>query len=107
MVGWSTDSVYSHLAWCNTSRKQVLLCHDRAQRNVCHYIHDDACCTPSAHHLLQGGLGGVRFPMVADITKQISKDYDILIEEGENAGVALRCGARTHLASHAPISLGM
>ena len=43
------------------------------------------------HHLLQGGLGGVRFPMVADITKQISKDYDILIEEGENAGVALRC----------------
>ncbi len=23
VVGWSTDSVYSHLAWCNTSRKQV------------------------------------------------------------------------------------
>ena len=29
--------------------------------------------------------------MVADITKQISRDYDILIEDGENAGVALRC----------------
>ncbi len=42
--------------------------------------------------------------MVADITKQISKDYDILIEEGENAGVALRCGARTRLASHAPFT---
>ena len=26
----------------------------------------------------------------ADITKSISKDYDVLIEEGENAGVALR-----------------
>ena len=23
VVGWSTDSVYSHLAWSNTPRKQV------------------------------------------------------------------------------------
>ena len=57
----------------------------------------------AAHHPLQGGLGGVRFPMVADITKQISKDYDILIEEGENAGVALRCGASLPPASHGPL----
>jgi alkyl hydroperoxide reductase subunit AhpC len=26
----------------------------------------------------------------ADLTKSISKDYEVLIEEGENAGVALR-----------------
>ena len=35
----------------------------------------------------QGGLGPVEFPMVADITKQIARDYDVLIEED---GVALR-----------------
>ncbi|AXX91164.1 alkyl hydroperoxide reductase protein, peroxidase component [Malaciobacter molluscorum LMG 25693] len=34
----------------------------------------------------QGGIGRVRFPLVADITKQISKDFDVLFEES----VALR-----------------
>ena len=34
----------------------------------------------------QGGIGRVKFPMVADITKQIAKDYDVLFNES----VALR-----------------
>ena len=34
-----------------------------------------------------GGLGPVNFPMVADMTKQIARDYDVLIEQD---GVALR-----------------
>tara|TARA_R110002110_G_scaffold75009_5_gene198381 strand:- start:2129 stop:2734 length:606 start_codon:yes stop_codon:yes gene_type:complete len=34
-----------------------------------------------------GGLGPVNFPMVADMTKQIARDYDVLIEQN---GVALR-----------------
>ena len=34
-----------------------------------------------------GGLGPVKFPMVADMTKQIARDYDVLIEDD---GVALR-----------------
>ena len=34
----------------------------------------------------QGGIGQVRFPLVADITKQISRDFDVLFKEG----VALR-----------------
>lgn len=34
-----------------------------------------------------GGLGPVKFPMVADIRKSIARDYDVLIED---AGVALR-----------------
>ena len=38
----------------------------------------------------KGGLGGGNYPLVADITKAISKDYGVLIEEGEDAGVALR-----------------
>ena len=38
----------------------------------------------------QGGLGGLKYPLVADLTKSISKDYGVLIEDGENAGIALR-----------------
>lgn len=29
----------------------------------------------------KGGLGHVSFPMVADLTKQISRDYDVLMDE--------------------------
>lgn len=34
----------------------------------------------------KGGIGNVQFPMVADITKNIARDYDVLIDES----VALR-----------------
>jgi len=34
-----------------------------------------------------GGIGNVQFPMVADFSKQISRDYGVLLED---AGVALR-----------------
>jgi peroxiredoxin (alkyl hydroperoxide reductase subunit C) len=34
----------------------------------------------------EGGIGRVTFPLVADLTKQISKDYDVLLD----GGVALR-----------------
>jgi peroxiredoxin (alkyl hydroperoxide reductase subunit C) len=37
--------------------------------------------------LEKGGLGGVKFPLLADLTKNISRDYGVLIE---GAGVALR-----------------
>lgn len=35
----------------------------------------------------QGGLGGLSYPLASDITKQVSRDYGILIEE---EGIALR-----------------
>ena len=38
----------------------------------------------------KGGLGGCSYPLVADITKAISKDYGVLIEDGEDAGLSLR-----------------
>ena len=38
----------------------------------------------------KGGLGGLSYPLIADLTKSISADYGVLIEEGDNAGVALR-----------------
>ncbi len=39
--------------------------------------------TPVDH----GGIGAIRYPLVADITKQISRNYGVLLED---AGVALR-----------------
>ena len=38
----------------------------------------------------KGGLGGLKYPLLADITKSIAKDYEVLIEEGDDAGIALR-----------------
>lgn len=38
----------------------------------------------------QGGLGNVKYTLVADITKSIARDYGVLIEEGGDAGLALR-----------------
>ena len=35
----------------------------------------------------KGGLGGVAYPLLADLTKSISRDYGVLLED---AGVALR-----------------
>ncbi len=52
VISVSTDSVYSHKAWCE-----------------------------------QGGLGKLNFPMVADLTKKISHDYGVLLED---KGIALR-----------------
>ncbi len=56
VVGVSTDSEYSHLAWINTPRKN-------------------------------GGLGGLNYPLLSDFNKNISRDYNVLIEKD---GVALR-----------------
>lgn len=35
----------------------------------------------------QGGLGGLRYPLLADFNKTIARDYGVLID---NAGIALR-----------------
>ncbi len=47
-----------------------------------HYCHLAWKNTP----VNKGGIGNVQFPMVADITKSISRDYDVLIDDA----VALR-----------------
>lgn len=38
----------------------------------------------------KGGLGKMQIPIIADITKKISKDYGVLVESGGDVGVALR-----------------
>ena len=47
------------------------------------YCHHAWLSTPKK----QGGICGVEYPLVADCTKQIARDYGVLLEE---AGVALR-----------------
>ncbi|KAI5069238.1 hypothetical protein GOP47_0015539 [Adiantum capillus-veneris] len=56
VLGVSTDSVFSHLAWIQTDRKS-------------------------------GGLGDLKYPLVADLTKTVSKAYNVLIP---GQGIALR-----------------
>ena len=36
----------------------------------------------------EGGLSGLNIPLLSDITKQISKDYGVLLED---TGFSLRC----------------
>jgi alkyl hydroperoxide reductase subunit AhpC len=38
----------------------------------------------------KGGLGAMSYPLLADLTKSIAKDYGVLIEDGPDAGVTLR-----------------
>jgi len=38
----------------------------------------------------KGGLGKTNLPLVSDITKSISTSYNVLLEDGEDAGVSLR-----------------
>ncbi len=52
----STDSVYSHRAWINTTEDK-------------------------------GGLGSLKYPLASDITKDVSRDYGVLLED---KGIALR-----------------
>ncbi|KAI8613558.1 thioredoxin peroxidase [Chytriomyces sp. MP71] len=37
-----------------------------------------------------GGLGEMKIPLLSDITKQISSDYGVLIEQGGDIGLSLR-----------------
>jgi alkyl hydroperoxide reductase subunit AhpC len=55
VLGVSTDSQFSHLAWIRSPR-------------------------------VEGGLGGLKYPLVADLTKKISDDYGVLLD----GGIALR-----------------
>jgi len=50
------------------------------------YTHLAWVNTPRA----EGGLGEMKIPLVSDLTKQISRDYGVLLEEGPDAGVSLR-----------------
>ncbi|ERP31347.1 peroxiredoxin [Chitinivibrio alkaliphilus] len=56
LIGASTDSHFSHLAWLNTP-------------------------------VAEGGISGVKYPIIADKTADIARDFDVLVED---AGIAYR-----------------
>ena len=61
VIGISTDSHFTHLAWTKMSRSQ-------------------------------GGVGNLQIPLVADISKEISRSYGVLVEDrlDELFGASLR-----------------
>ena len=61
VVGVSTDSHFTHLAWVNTPRNN-------------------------------GGLGEMNYPLLADISKDMSRNYGVLVEDPSDDlyGAALR-----------------
>ena len=50
VLGISTDSHFTHLAWIKTPRTE-------------------------------GGLGKIDYPLLADISKSLSKDYGVLVDD--------------------------
>ncbi len=50
IIGVSTDSHHTHLAWKNTATKD-------------------------------GGIGNIQYPLVADLDKNISRGYEVLVDE--------------------------
>ena len=61
VLGISTDSHFTHLAWIKTPRTE-------------------------------GGLGKIDYPLLADISKDMSRDYGVLVEDNQDElyGAALR-----------------
>jgi alkyl hydroperoxide reductase subunit AhpC len=61
IIGISTDSHFTHLAWVKTPRTQ-------------------------------GGLGKIDFPLLADISKKVSREFGVLVEDKDDDlyGAALR-----------------
>ena len=61
VIGVSTDSHFTHLAWLNTPRTE-------------------------------GGLGHINYPLLADISKDMSRDYGVLVSDPADGmyGAALR-----------------
>ena len=61
VLGVSTDSHFTHLAWVKTPRNE-------------------------------GGLGSINYPLLADISKEVSRDYGVLVEDPTDGmyGAALR-----------------
>mmetsp|Transcript_5048 Transcript_5048/g.8604 ORF Transcript_5048/g.8604 Transcript_5048/m.8604 type:complete len:160 (-) Transcript_5048:246-725(-) len=61
VIGVSTDSHFTHLAWVKTPREE-------------------------------GGLGKINYPLLADISKDLSRDYGVLVQDEKDPmyGAALR-----------------
>ena len=69
VVGVSTDSHFSHLAWIQTPRKAGGL------------VGRECIVFTFGHTLLPGGLGEMGIPLLADKSMSISKSYGVLKED--------------------------
>ncbi len=82
VIGVSVDSHFCHFAWRNTPVKQVRLCGcvitDVLSRNENGVVSTRfCCCNTSRVFCVQGGIGPIKYPLVSDLSKKISKDYGV------------------------------
>jgi len=82
----STDSHHTHLAWLKTPRavttSAIVSCVDqndaRCLTGPC--LQDSTFCV-FAFGPKEGGLGELNYPLVADTSKRISKQYGVLVDD--------------------------
>ena len=51
-----------------------------------HFVHARWCQTSKK----EGGIGEVKMPLIADVSKDVAKKYRCLVKKGDDKGVALR-----------------
>lgn len=82
VLGISVDSQFSHLAWCQTGGCSKLLSAFEVEHScICRYKN-----FADAADRKEGGVGELKYPLVSDLKREISKKYNVLTEDG----VALR-----------------
>ena len=94
IVATSVDSHFSLLAWTNQCTSQ----HSSCPPDGADFCNKPDVATPQCFFPLssarparrEGGLGAMNIPLLSDLSKKISKDYGVLIEDGDDEGVAFR-----------------
>jgi len=100
VVGVSVDSAHAHLAWC-VRRDAPLSCARRrstrlgrrersAAAALARFDRARRCRTRTPKE--DGGVGKVEFPLLSDMSKDISRKFNVLVEnpEDEHYGVTMR-----------------
>ncbi|KRX01853.1 Thioredoxin-like fold [Pseudocohnilembus persalinus] len=60
---------------------QVLGCSVDSQ-----FVHQNYCTKPRS----EGGVGGINFPLLSDVNREVSRRYGVMIEDGEEKGASFR-----------------
>ncbi|KAJ3372764.1 hypothetical protein HDU91_002124 [Kappamyces sp. JEL0680] len=73
VVGCSVDSKFSHLAWVWPAPSSPVDQHAPKRRR--------------SRYPTSLTAGKMNIPLLADVTKKISRDYGVLLDEGDDAGI--------------------
>jgi alkyl hydroperoxide reductase subunit AhpC len=89
VIGCSTDSVYSHLGTFFECKRQTSIIRSHVRLLFMSHLMNRTLFlawinTPRK----QGGLGNLKYPLLSDFSKEITRRYGILVDS--NGGIALR-----------------